>query len=296
MSYLIDYNKNLINKFLSDMKEKINISFEFFPSSNNILFENLLNISKKLSNFSPSFFSVTYGANSGEKLLTKKTVLSIKKNTKINTIPHLTCSGLSYNELQNIAYDYWNAGIKSIVALRGDYKDNIIKNNIYAINLVLLLKKIANFKIFVAAYPEVHPEAKSAKHDLIFLKNKIDLGASGIITQFFFNVEKFLIFRDRCFSFGIRKKIIPGILPILNIDQLKRFSSLTNVNIPKYIYRIYKNINIDDNITKNMLSCSIIIDMLKCLYQEGVRDFHFYTLNRLDIVYSLCSFLLNKYN
>ncbi|WP_343190346.1 methylenetetrahydrofolate reductase [Buchnera aphidicola (Mollitrichosiphum nigrofasciatum)] len=293
MNYLNDIHLEKINTSLLDFKN-INISCEFFPSSNKKNFDKLLSITKRLSFFNPFFFSVTYGANSGERNLTRDTVLSIKKNTKIKTIPHLTCVDLTFGQIQKIAENYWNNGIKSIIALRGDYPINAIKKDIYALDLVCFLKKIANFKIFVAAYPEVHPEAKSAHFDLINLKKKIDAGAIGAITQFFFDADKFLFFRDLCVANGINKKIIPGILPILDIHQLKRFSSLTNVYIPKYILNMYEGLD-NDPITRSMLGFSIAIDMLKKLYNEGVRDFHFYTLNKLEIIYPIFHFLGSYY-
>ena len=174
-----------------------------------------------------------------------------------------------------------------IVALRGDLPDQSQKPEMYAADLVELLKNEADFDISVAAYPEVHPEAKSAQADLLNLKRKIDAGANRAITQFFFDVESYLRFRDRCVAAGIEAEIIPGILPVSNFQQAAKFSKMTQVKIPSWMRNQFEGLD-DDPVTRQMLGASIAIDMVRVLSREGVKDFHFYTLNRSELTYALC--------
>lgn len=157
----------------------------------------------------------------------------------------------------------------------------------YACDLVGLLKDVGDFDISVAAYPEVHPEAKSAQADLINLKRKIDAGANRAITQFFFDVESYLRFRDRCVATGIDVEIVPGILPVSNFKQLQRFATMTNVRVPNWMTSIFDGLD-DDPETRKMVGASVAMDMVKILSREGVKDFHFYTLNRAELSYAIC--------
>ncbi|SPZ24336.1 5,10-methylenetetrahydrofolate reductase [Providencia rettgeri] len=241
----------------------------------------------RLKNLKPQFVSVTYGANSGERDRTHSIIKDIKDKTGLIAAPHLTCIDASPEELKAIARDYWNNGIRHIVALRGDLPDNSRKPDMYAVDLVELLKSEADFDISVAAYPEVHPEAKSAQADLISLKKKIDAGANRAITQFFFDVESYLRFRDRCVATGIDVEIVPGILPVSNFRQLERFAKLTNVRIPAWMSKMYEGLD-DDPESRNLVGASIAMDMVKILSREGVKDFHFYTLNRSELTYAIC--------
>ena len=153
-----------------------------------------------------------------------------------------------------------------------------------------LLRSVADFDISVAAYPEVHPEAKSAQADLINLKRKIDAGANHVITQFFFDIESYLRFRDRCASIGIDTEIVPGILPVTNFKQLQKMASFTNVKIPAWLVNAYEGLD-DDQTTRNLVAASVAMDMVKILSREGVNDFHFYTLNRSELTYAICHML-----
>ena len=181
---------------------------------------------------------------------------------------------------KQIAKDYWASGIRRIVALRGDIPAGYDKQPFYAADLVELLRSVADFDISVAAYPEVHPEAKSAQADLINLKRKIDAGANHVITQFFFDIENYLRFRDRC-------EIVPGILPVTNFKQLQKMASFTNVKIPTWLAKAYEGLD-DDQTTRNLVAASVAMDMVKVLSREGVHDFHFYTLNRSELTYAIC--------
>lgn len=288
MSFLKNkYHQDIIDQKLNDLNKKIKCSFEFFPPKNTLLEEKLFSSVMQLNQLKPFFFSVTYGANSGEREKTYEIVRKIHKKTGVITAPHLTCVNSTKSELENIAKFYWKNGIRSIFALRGDSNHVNYLHKTYAYDLVVLLKKVADFDISVAAYPEMHPESKNAKLDILNLKKKIDAGANRAITQFFFNTESYLRFRDNCIKNNINIEIIPGILPIYNFEQLKRFSKMTNVEIPYWMFEIFNELT-DDIITQKIIGASIIIDIIKVLYKEGVKNFHFYTLNQSDIIYSIC--------
>lgn len=284
------YHQDIMNQKLENIRNNIQCSFEFFPPKNSFLEENLWSTVNRLSLLKPKFFSVTYGANTGEREKTYDTVQKIYKKTGIITAAHLTCIDSTPHKLKEIAYNYWNSGIKSIVALRGDTLEKDYRHTMYAVDLVLLLKKIADFDISVAAYPELHPESKNVKSDILNLKKKVDAGASRAITQFFFNIESYLRFRDNCIKNKINIDIIPGILPVCNFQKLKRFSSMTNVKIPKWMLDMFNGLD-DDIFTQKIIGSSIAIDMVKKLSCEGVKNFHFYTLNQSDITYSVCHIL-----
>ncbi|ACL29873.1 methylenetetrahydrofolate reductase [Buchnera aphidicola str. APS (Acyrthosiphon pisum)] len=284
------YHQDIMNQKLENIRNNIQCSFEFFPPKNSFLEENLWSTVNRLSLLKPKFFSVTYGANTGEREKTYDTVQKIYKKTGIITAAHLTCIDSTPHKLKEIAYNYWNSGIKSIVALRGDTLEKDYRHTMYAVDLVLLLKKIADFDISVAAYPELHPESKNVKSDILNLKKKVDAGASRAITQFFFNIESYLRFRDNCIKNKINIDIIPGILPVCNFQKLKRFSSMTNVKIPKWMLDMFNGLD-DDIFTQKIIGSSIAIDMVKKLSCEGVKNFHFYTLNQSDITYSICHIL-----
>ncbi|CAL4042098.1 methylenetetrahydrofolate reductase [Buchnera aphidicola] len=287
MSDICIDQKEILNQNLSDFRDEINISFEFFPPKTNILEEVLWSSVNKLSILKPTFFSVTYGANSGERDRTYGVVQEIRKRTGISVAPHLTCIDATESELRIIAKNYWENGITHIVALRGDCLKTSKKLKIHAVDLVKLLQDVADFDISVAAYPEIHPEAKDAQSDLMYLKNKVDAGANRAITQFFFDVEHYLRFRDRCIKNGINIKIIPGIFPIFNFKQLKNFSRMTNVNIPISLHYIFEGLD-NDLETSKIIGANISMNMIKTLCREGVKDFHFYTLNKSDIIYPIC--------
>ncbi|MCT8574871.1 methylenetetrahydrofolate reductase, partial [Glaesserella parasuis] len=211
----------------------------------------------------------------------------IQQETGIVAAPHLTGIDATPDELRAIAKDYWDSGIRHIVALRGDEPTGYAKKPFYASDLVKLLKEVADFEISVAAYPEVHPEAKSAQSDLLYLKQKIDAGASRAITQFFFDIDSYLRFRDRCATVGIDVEIVPGILPVSNFKQLEKMAKITNVKIPSWMAKMYQGLD-DDQTTRNLVGASIAMDMVKILSKEGVKDFHFYTLNRSELSYAIC--------
>ncbi|MBI6339402.1 MULTISPECIES: methylenetetrahydrofolate reductase [Proteus] len=287
MSFYHASQHEALNQNLAELDGQIQVSFEFFPPQTEEMENTLWQSLARLNTLKPSFVSVTYGANSGERDRTHSIIKGIKERTGLEAAPHLTCIDASREELQHIAQDYWQSGIRHIVALRGDLPDNTQKPDMYATDLVHLLKGVGDFDISVAAYPEVHPEAKSAQADLINLKRKVDAGANRAITQFFFDVESYLRFRDRCVSTGIDVEIVPGILPVTNFKQLKRFAGLTNVKIPGWMHKMFDGLDNDPE-TRSLVGASIAIDMVKILSREGVKDFHFYTLNRSELTYAIC--------
>ncbi|HAI4068000.1 TPA: methylenetetrahydrofolate reductase [Escherichia coli] len=287
MSFFHASQRDALNQSLAEVQGQINVSFEFFPPRTSEMEQTLWNSIDRLSSLKPKFVSVTYGANSGERDRTHSIIKGIKDRTGLEAASHLTCIDATPAELRIIARDYWNNGIRHIVALRGDLPPGSGKPEMYASDLVTLLKEVADFDISVAAYPEVHPEAKSAQADLLNLRRKVDAGANRAITQFFFDVESYLRFRDRCVSAGIDVEIIPGILPVSNFKQAKKFADMTNVRIPAWMAQMFDGLD-DDAETRKLVGANIAMDMVKILSREGVKDFHFYTLNRAEMSYAIC--------
>ncbi len=276
-----------LNQSLSDINNDLQVSFEFFPPNSEQMETTLWNSVERLAPLKPSFVSVTYGAGSGTRDRTHGVIKRIQKETSLLAAPHLTCIDASRDELVNIAKEYWDSGVRHIVALRGDLPNSNEKPDMYANDLVELLKGVADFDISVAAYPETHPEAPNAQFDLVNLKRKIDAGANRAISQFFFDMDSYLRFRDRCVAVGIDVEIVPGILPVSNFATLKRFAGLTNVHVPDWMGKMYEGLD-DDPTTRNMVGANIAMEQVKILRSEGVKNFHFYTLNRSELTYAIC--------
>lgn len=289
MSYAREID--LLNQHVAELNGKVNVSFEFFPPKTEKMETLFWDSIHRLKTLKPTFVSVTYGANSGERNRTASLVQQIQQTTGITAAPHLTGIDATPEELRQIAQNYWDNGIRSIVALRGDEPVGYTKKPFYAADLVRLLKEVADFDISVAAYPEVHPQAKSAQSDLIYLKQKIEAGANRAITQFFFDIESYLRFRDRCAAIGIDVEIVPGILPIQSYKQLEKMAKITNVKIPAWLHHAYQGLSEDDQSTRHLIGANIAMEMVKVLAKEGVKDFHFYTLNRSELSYALCHLL-----
>ncbi|NCP63611.1 MAG: methylenetetrahydrofolate reductase [Paraglaciecola sp.] len=279
-----------LNQSLSEVKG-INVSFEFFPPKTDAMEQTLWKSVERLAPLKPSYMSVTYGANSGERERTHDVVKRIQTETGIQAAPHLTCVDANKEELIQIAKDYWASGIRKIVALRGDLPAGVDKTDFFAADLVSLLKGVADFDIAVAAYPEKHPEAPNSQFDLLNLKRKAEAGATEAISQFFFDAEVFLRFRDRAAAAGIDLDIVPGILPVTNYQTLQRFAGFTNVHVPQWLHKMYDGLDQDDQTTRNLMGASIAMDMVKVLAKEGIRHFHFYTLNRSELSYAICHML-----
>ena len=276
-----------------DNENETKVSFEFFPPSTEAMEETLWNSIKHLSVLGPRLVSVTYGADGSTRDRTHVAVERIRKETELTAAPHLTCIGASQGEIDDIAREYWDMGVRHLVALRGDPPKDVQQyaphpgGYAYASDLVAGLKRIADFDIAVAAYPEVHPEADSAHADLDNLKRKLDAGASRAITQFFFDVDAYLGFRDRCAVAGIESTIVPGILPITRFPQLTRFAEQCGATVPGWLQDRFDGLE-DDPDTRKLIAASVAIEQVRLLQREGIDEFHFYTLNRSELTFAIC--------
>jgi methylenetetrahydrofolate reductase (NADPH) len=275
------------------MDPTINVSFEFFPPNTSAMAETLWASIEQLAPLNPRFVSVTYGADGSTRERTHAAVARIQDETSLTAAPHLTCVGASRGEIDDIAREYWDMGVRNLVALRGDPPkghDGYVPHPdgyAYASDLVAGLKAIGDFEISVAAYPEVHPEAESAAADLDNLKRKFDAGASRAITQFFFGIEPYLRFRDECARVGIDSQIVPGILPITRFPQLQSFAEQCGATVPDWVRERFDGLE-DDPDTRKLIAASVAIEQVGLLRREGVSEFHFYTLNRSELTVAIC--------
>lgn len=269
------------------------VSFEFFPPGSEAMEKTLWESVERLSALEPRFVSVTYGADGSTRERTHAAVRRIMSETELTAAPHLTCIGASRGEVDDIARQYWDMGVRHIVALRGDPPKDQAKYQphkdgyAYASDLVEGLLKVADFDISVAAYPEVHPEAPDPQFDLDNLKRKLDAGAHRAITQFFFDIETYFRFRDTCASAGIDTNIVPGILPITRFPQLQRFADMCGASVPDWLHDRFDGLN-DDAETRQMIAASVAIEQVRLLQSQGVDEFHFYTLNRSELTFAIC--------
>lgn len=272
------------------------ISFEFFPPKNEKMEEQLWDAVVTLAPLAPRFVSVTYGAGGSTRERTHATVARIIKDTGIPAAAHLTCVEASKTDIREVAEAYWEAGVRHIVALRGDppimgqafvpHPDGYAS----AADLVEGLKEIAPFDISVAAYPETHPDADSAQSDIDNLKRKLDAGATRAITQFFFDPENFFRFRDNCAAAGIEHELVPGILPVSNVAQARKFAGMCGAVIPQWMDDLYEGLD-DHPSARALVAATLTAEMSRKLYAGGVRHFHFYTLNRAELAYAICHLL-----
>ncbi len=269
------------------------VSFEFFPPNSEKMETLLWKSIDRLAELEPRFVSVTYGADGSTRERTHAAVAKLVADTSLTPAPHLTCIGATRGEIDDIAREYWDMGVRHLVALRGDPPKGCdsyqpaADGYAYASDLVAGLRKIADFDISVAAYPEVHPEAPDADFDLDNLKRKLDAGATRAITQFFFDVDLYLNFRDRCAAAGIESSIVPGILPITRFPQLERFAEMCGASVPDWLRDRFAGLD-DDAETRGMIAASVAIEQVRLLEKEGIDEFHFYTLNRSELTYAIC--------
>lgn len=251
---------------------------------------------KRLEPLAPRFVSVTYGAGGSTRERTHATVARIRRETALEPAAHLTCVGATCTELDAVARHYWEAGIRHVVALRGDPPAGEGRyaphpgGYPFAADLVAGLKRVGDFEVSVAAFPETHPEARSAEDDLDNLKRKIDAGASRAITQFFFDTEVYLRFVDRVRAAGVAVPIVPGILPVTNFAQVKKFAALCGAAVPRWMGDLFEGLDGDPE-TRRLVAASIAIEQCRLLQSEGVAEFHFYTLNRADLTVAICHML-----
>ena len=288
--------KKLVMPIAQPLIGKVGVSFEFFPPSTEKMEQTLWESVERLAPLSPDFVSVTYGAGGSTRERTHAIVSRIQKEKGITAAAHLTCVAASRDEVNAVAENYWAEGIRNIVALRGDPPEGQTKYEPhpdgypFAVDLVAALKKIADFDISVAAYPEVHPEAQSADADLDNLKRKIDAGASRAITQFYFDAATYLRFRDRASDAGITVPIIPGILPVTNFKQVTKFSAMCGASVPDWMADLFTGLDGDPG-TRQLVAATVTAEHCRVLQSEGVDKIHFYTLNRADLTYAICHIL-----
>jgi len=269
------------------------VSFEFSPPKTPEMEQKLWQTVKRLEPLAPRFVSVTYGAGGSTRERTHATVLRIRQETALEPAAHLTCVGAGCEEIDEIARRYWAAGIRHLVALRGDAPpedgcyDPHPQGYPYAAELVGGLRRVADFELSVAAYPEPHPEAPSAAFDLDNLKRKVDAGATRAITQFFFDPEVYLRFLDRAAGAGVAVPIVPGIMPVSNFVRLKKMAAMCGASIPAWMPPMFEGLDADPD-TRSLVAASIAAEQCRLLQAAGVNEFHFYTLNRADLTVAIC--------
>lgn len=296
LSQLEEARRALDTPLFADVGGDAAVSFEFFPPKTEKMEETLWQSIQTLSPLKPRFVSVTYGAGGSTRERTHNTVARIAKETAIPAAAHLTCVEASKVEIEEVARAYWEAGVRHIVALRGDppvagaafapHPDGY-RN---AAELVAGLKDIHPFEISVAAYPECHPEAASAESDLANLKAKFDAGATRAITQFFFSPEHYFRFCDKARAAGITAEIVPGIMPVSNFAATKKMSAMCNTEVPAWMGRLFEGLD-DHPAARQLVAATISAEMCRRLYAGGVRQFHFYTLNRAELSFAICHLL-----
>ena len=271
------------------------LSFEFSPPKNEALEAQLWTCIRRLEPLAPRFVSVTYGAGGSTQARTHATVARIVQETSLVPAAHLTCVGASRGEVDDVARQYWDAGVRHIVALRGDapagqdyapHQDGYA----YAADLVAGLRRVADFEISVAAYPETHPSALSDDHDIDNLKQKLDAGATRAITQYFFDGTVFLRFLDRALAAGITAPIVPGIMPVSNYAQIVKFSAMCGTSVPAWMGKLFEGTEQDAE-TRRMIAAIVAAEQVRLLQANGVDEFHFYTLNRADLTYAIAHLL-----
>ncbi|MBV8096034.1 MAG: methylenetetrahydrofolate reductase [NAD(P)H] [Acetobacteraceae bacterium] len=271
------------------------LSFEFFPPKTEALEQQLWACIRRLEPLAPRFVSVTYGAGGSTQARTHETVARLARETSLTPAAHLTCVGASREEVEQVARRYWEAGVRHIVALRGDPPPGTRyaphpRGYPFAAELVAGLKRVADFEISVAAYPETHPEAAGPEHDLDNLKRKLDAGATRAITQYFFDPAVYLRFLDRCAAAGITAPIVPGIMPVSNFAQAARFSAMCGASVPSWLPHLFEGLD-DDPETRRMVAAVLAAEQVRLLQANGVDEFHFYTLNRPDLTYAIAHIL-----
>jgi len=276
---------------------EIDVSFEFFPPKTQKMEETLWNAVERLAPLAPEFVSVTYGAGGSTRERTHATVSRIVKETALRPAAHLTCVDATRDEVDAVAREYWDAGVRHIVALRGDPAGGVghqytptpggYEN---AADLVAGLKRIGNFEVSVGGYPEKHPESPSLQADIDNLKAKVDAGADRIITQFGFDNTHYLRFLERARAAGIWIPITPGVVPIHNFRQVAGFAVKTGASVPAWLARRFEGLD-DDLATSHLVAAAVATEQVMDLVDQGIKSFHFYTLNRADLVYAICHLL-----
>jgi methylenetetrahydrofolate reductase (NADPH) len=281
----------------ADLAGDLAISFEFFPPKTPAMEQTLWESVQTLSPLKPRFVSVTYGAGGTTRERTHATLTRIKQETSLEAAAHLTCVAASKADVDMVARSYWQAGIRHIVALRGDPPSGIgarfephPEGYKSGADLVAGLRRIADFEISVAGYPEAHPESASRLADVENLKRKIEAGATRAITQFFFEPDYFLRYQDLVAATGLHVEVVPGILPVSNFAQLQRMAQSCGATVPAWMARLFEGLD-DRPATRQLVAATVATELCRKLYDRGVRHFHFYTLNRAELSYAICHLL-----
>ncbi len=275
----------------------IRVSFEFFPPKTPDMEATLWSSVERLAPLNPQFVSVTYGAGGSTRERTHNTVARIVSETSVKPAAHLTCVGATQEEVDEVVRSYWEAGVRHIVALRGDPVTGIGTRYephpggyAQACHLVEGIKKVADFEVSVSAYPEKHPEAASLAADIDALKAKVNAGASRAMTQFFFDNDLYLRYLDQVRSRGIDIPIVPGILPVQNFKQAANFAARAGASIPGWLAARFEGLD-EDVETRKLIAAAVAAEQVLDLVDRGVTEFHFYTMNRADLVYAVCHLL-----
>ena len=280
-------------------RNPVRVSFEFFPPKTDEAEANLWKAIRRLEPLNPAFVSVTYGAGGSTRERTHRTVTRILAETTLKPAAHLTCVEASREEVDQVVDSYKAAGVDHIVALRGDPPGGSGIGGVYqprpdgyanATELTRAIARAGGFDITVGAYPEKHPESPSIDHDIDVLKAKVDAGATRAVSQFFFDIDAFLRFRDRVRAAGVTIPLIPGIMPVSNFTGLTRMCGACGASIPDWLRAHFEGLD-DDPETRKLLAASVAAETCARLQEEGFSDFHFYTLNRADLVYAICRVL-----
>ncbi len=273
------------------------VSFEFFPPKTSEMEEALWQSIQRLAPLQPHFVSVTYGAGGTTRQRTHSTVARILEETQLRPAAHLTCIGASRAEINEVVQDYWDLGVRHIVALRGDPPAGVgskyephPEGYQTSAELVAGIKRIGEFEITVSAYPEKHPEATSFDQDIDALKAKIDAGATRAITQFFFENDCYLRYLDKVRARGIDIPIVPGLVPVQNFKQTASFALRTGASVPAWLASRFEGLE-DDAATRRLVAAAVAAEQALDLVDRGVRDFHFYTMNKADLVFAICHLL-----
>jgi methylenetetrahydrofolate reductase (NADPH) len=276
---------------------RLKVSFEFFPPKSEEMERQLWQALMRLAPLAPRFVSVTYGAGGTTRERTHATVTRIRRETSLEPAAHLTCVGAPRGEVDDVARQYWDAGIRHVVALRGDAPPEAngkftahAQGYANSTELVAGLRRIADFEISVGCYPELHPDSTSPRLELEHLRRKVDAGATRAITQFFFDIDTYLRFVDRARSAGVSVPIVPGIMPVTNFRQLVRFAGMCGASVPAWLADLFDGLD-DDLETRRMVAANVAADQCRRLQAEGIDEFHFYTLNRADLTYAICHIL-----
>jgi len=281
----------------ADRARRIKVSFEFFPPKTEEMERTLWESISRLAPLAPSFVSVTYGAGGSTRERTHATVNRILAETALVPAAHLTCVAATCDDIDAVIRAYYEAGVRHIVALRGDPPGGAGER--YAphpggyrngADLVAGIRRIADVEVSVSAYPEKHPDSPSVEADIDMLKAKVDAGATRAMTQFFFENDLYFRYLERVRARGIRIPIVPGILPVQNFKQAKNFAARCGTTVPAWLAQRFDGLD-DDPATRKLIAAAVAAEQVLDLVDQGVTDFHFYTMNRADLVFAICHLL-----